>query len=373
MPGPSLSFDPQYVDFVIAAWQRRDLMPCQIVDLQRLAAEHAERVFTEWSMMGLAKQQVNAAAIKSAIALLKSLKLLKQTSIGPRDARLIQLTTTPVGRELLAEKPEASNVRVGLVSLLIQQSPALKRLLTTLDNAGPLSRPVASPLPGTPSKGATFNRSVLDGLTHYASRLRLPSQPSAPSAKRPTASQALKAAITQATQRHPVSDIPSLEKLMLLAADLGLLWRDVDQINQALGVESLGTATQVRDGATIPNVPRWDDIELRFTATLARVYRQRVDSSGFATIQALRGGIGRELRLSWKAVDGLLCSARDHGERGESTLLLQFEPNDDLLYVKGRQPLIWQRNAFDFVEVQHIADAAPFPSTASSGREPSSI
>lgn len=373
MPGPSLSFDPQYVDFVIAAWQRRDLMPCPLVDLQRLAAEHAERVFTECSMMGLAKQQVNAAGIKSAIALLKSLKLLKQTSKGLQDARVIQLTTTPVGRELLAEKPAASNIRVGLVSLLIQQSPVLKRLLTTLDYAGPLSRPVASPLPGTPSKGAMFNRSVLDGLAHYASRLPQPSQPSAATTKKPTASQALKAAATQATERHPVSGIPSLEKVLLLAADLGLLWRDVDKINQALGVESLGTATQVREAATIPNVPRWGDIESRFTTSLARVYRQRVDSSGFATIQALRGGIGRELRLSWKVVDALLCSARDQSERGESTLLLQFEPNDDLLYAKGRQPLIWQRTAFDFVEVQHIADAATFPSAVSSGREPSSI
>jgi hypothetical protein len=218
-----------------------------------------------------------------------------------------------------------------------------------------------------------FNRSMLEGLARYASRLPLSSQPSPATVVRQTASQALKAAATQATRRHSVGGIPSLEKLLLLAADLGLLWRDVDQINQALGVESFGTATQVRDGATIPNVPRWEDIEVRFTATLTRVYRQRVDSSGFATIQALRGGIGRELHLSWKVVDALLCSARDHGERGESTFLLQFEPNDDLLYAKGRQPLIWQRTAFDFIEVRQIAGSATFPSTASSGWKPSSI
>jgi hypothetical protein len=370
--GPALSFDPNYVDFTVSAWQRYDLQPMTLVELQRLAAEQADHVFTEWSMMGMAEQHANEKSIKAAMSLLKSLKLLKQTNSGSRDARVTSIAPTPLGREILAEKPSVGNIYVGLVGLLVQQSPQLHTLLDLLEKHGPLSRPVASPVPGTPSKGTSFNRAVLDGLAHYSSQMAshmsmsdaLPGR----ATSRQTATQKLKQVATEATQRHPTSVLPSLEKLWLLAADLGVVWKDVKQINQSLGIESIGPATQSHNGTDLPNIPRWEDICKRFTDVLLRVYLERVDSSGFVTIQALRGGIGRELHLSWKVVDCFLGLARDQGDQGQGSLTLQFEPNDDLLYAAGRQPLIWQGTAFDFVEVRRVPGGAGASSASFSSR-----
>ena len=364
--GPTLSFDPHYVDFLISAWGCQDLTPLALADLQRLTSEYAQQHLDLMTMMGLAEHQVKRPAITSAINLLKSLKLAKQTSSGPKNAKVVTVSVTSLGSEVLNEKPAAGSIRVGLVGLLIDQSPPLRTLLHAFHDHGPLSRPIAHPRSGTPRKGTAFNRALLEGLASYVGTVHsLPPR----SAARKTASQQLAEVSAQVAGRHPVSALPSAAKLVLLAIDLGLLWRDVEQVNSALGIEIIGTAATARDGTIVPLVPDWRESQTRFAETLWQVYLQRVDSSGFATIEALRGGIGRELAISGSVVDAFLCRARDLGDGGDYPLTLQFEPDDDLLYSSERKPLIWQESAFDFVEVhQRVPGTLQTTSLASSGR-----
>lgn len=364
--GPALSFDPLYVDFLISAWGQQGLTPLAPADLQHLTAEYAQRRIDKSTMMGLAERQVKRPAITSAINLLKSLNVIKQTSSGPKNAKVVTITATSLGSEVLREKPAVGSIRIGLVGLLIEQSAPLRALLHHFDEHGPLSRPIAHPKPGTPRKGAAFNRALLEGLAEYVGTL--PSPLARTSAKQ-TASQWLKEMVTAVPAHHPVAALPAADKLVSLAIDLGLLWRDVEQLNQALGIETIGSAASTRDGATVPHVPSWHDSEARFAETLWKVYLQRVDSSGFITIEALRGGIGSDLRICAAVVDAFLCRARDLGDHGEFPFVLQFEPDDDLLYSANRNPLIWQERAFDFVEVhQRVPGTLQSIGLASSGR-----
>lgn len=363
--GPALSFDPQYVNFVISAWGTQDFAPVVVADLQRLALAHADRVFTQLNVIGLAPQEAKPAAVKSAISLINALKLAKQTSSGTRSARIAKISATPLGREILPEGPQAGTIRVRFVGHLVTSSPSLSSLLASLEKRGPLSRPIAHPLPGTPTKGAAFNRGILEGLTHYYEQEGRAAEPAGPSSARRSPAQELKAVALQATQRHPAGATPSAEKVIALAAELGLLWRDIEPINQSLGVESIGSAATAHDGTLIPRVPLWQSAAAQFQETLWRVYRQRVDSSGLTTIASLRGGIGRALGVSAPVVDAFLCLTREAGERGESSLTLQFEPNDEVLYTRNRQPLIWQDTAFDFIEVQRSHETLPAASNLS--------
>jgi hypothetical protein len=357
--GPALGFDPQYVDFVISAWRQQGFPTLSADELQRIALERAKQVFTEQTMMGLVERQAKLSAAKAAIALLKALKLVKQISSGSGSARIVRVETTPLGQEIFGEEPTAGNIRLRLVGLLVKNSPPVTAVLRSFEKDGPLSRPVANPLPGTPRKGAAFNRGVEEGLAQYESQGSEYGHRSAHTGVRQTATQRLKAAGVEATNRHPVSQIPSFEKVVMLAVELGLLWTDVQPINQAIGVESIGLAAVSRDGAFIPNVPSWKEIGVRFQETLRRVYLARVDSSGLTTIATLRGGIGRELGLSAAAVDAYLRLTREAGDRGECQFTLQFEPNDDLLYAADRHPLIWHGTAFDFVELHVRQGASP--------------
>lgn len=363
--GPSLSFDPQYVNFVIVAWQGQEFQPLTLEQLQRRALERAEQVFSGLTMMGLAERQAKPAAVKAAIALLKALMLVKQTSSGPRDARIARVELTPLGEEILREEPAAGGIRVGLVNLLTKTSPPLMKVLTSLEHDGPLSRPIAYPAPGAPRKGAAFNKAVLQGLAQLERDSNVPAAPPAQASTRQTASQTLKVAATQTTRRHPAGQTPVFDKIAILAADIGLLWRDVTPVNEALGIETIGSATQRREEVYTPYIPQWEAIRQKFEASVQRTYSARVDTSGFVTIGALRGGIGRELALSTPVVDTFLNLARDAADRGEGPFTLQFEPDDDLLYAADRKPLIWEGAAFDFIEVQARQRA-----TSSSDRAP---
>jgi hypothetical protein len=350
--GPSLSFDPQYVDFVIVAWQRQAFQPLSFEELQRLALERAEQVFSELTMIGLAERQATPAAVKAAIALLKALMLVKQMSSGPSGARIARVEITPLGVEILSEEPAVGGIRVGLVTLLTKTSPSLAKVISSLEHDGPLSRPIAYPAPGAPRKGAAFNKAVLQGLAQMEHDSSVPAAPPAQASTRQTASQTLKLAATQATRHHPASQTPSFDKIVALASDLGLLWRDVTPVNEALGIEIIGSATVRREDVYTPNIPQWEAIWPNFQVVLERTYTARVDNSGFVTIGAVRGGIGRELALSAPVVDAFLGRTRDAADRGECPFTLQFEPDDDLLYAANRKPLIWEGSAFDFVELQ---------------------
>jgi hypothetical protein len=210
---------------------------------------------------------------------------------------------------------------------------------------------------------------VIEGLVHFGSRGSASLEGAGRTPARQTAAQQLKAASAAATGQHPASRIPAFDKAVALAADLGLLWRDVEPINQALGVESIGSAAHPHAGTLIPNVLTWQESAPRFQETLWRVYRHRVDSSGFVTIASVRGGVGRELRLSAPVVDSFLCLTREAGERGDAPVTIEFEPNDDLLYAADRRPLIWRDSAFDFVEVHRSPDAVPTSSRSSARRQ----
>jgi hypothetical protein len=335
-------------------------------ELQSAVAEYAEHVFTHLNMIGLAKRQANPRAIQAAVALFKSLKLIKQTNSGTRNAHVVQMNVTPLGHEILGEEPAVANIRIGLVSLLVKSSPTLTTLLRSLAEIGPLSRPVANPLPGTPTKGATFNRTLLEGMAEYQSQEWAVTEVTVRTTTKQPASMTLKAMAAQATQRHPASVIPSFDKVITLAADLGLLWRDVKQINQAFGVESIGSAASEDDGVLIPNIPDWQVSAETFQEVLWNVYLQQVNSSGLTTIRTLRGGIGRELCISDAVVDAFLCLTHEAGDRGDCPFTLQFEPNDDLLYAASRRPLICQETAFDFIEVHRSPESLPIngsPST----------
>src|SRR5262249_8324680 len=148
-------------------WQQKDLTSLQLSDLQHLAAEYAQQVYDKSTLMGLGERQVKHPAINSAMTLLKSLKLVKQTSSGPRNVTVVKVSVTSLGSEILREKPEVGSIRIGLVGLLVDQSSPLRALLHAINEHGPISRPTASPRPGTPRKGAAFNRSLIEGLDQY--------------------------------------------------------------------------------------------------------------------------------------------------------------------------------------------------------------
>src|SRR5713101_8931205 len=99
--GPALTFDPRYVEFVIHAWQERGLVPLTATDLAEVASTHAERSLSELNAMGLHEEHVSATQIGRAINLLKSLKLAKPVTVGPKEARVAKLAPTPLGQRLL--------------------------------------------------------------------------------------------------------------------------------------------------------------------------------------------------------------------------------------------------------------------------------
>jgi hypothetical protein len=354
--GPSLNIDPRYLDFAISVWRQEDFASLPLAEFEANVAERASVALNEFNLMGLAKEQVKPSLVKSAITLFKSMKLAKSVPVGPRDVRATQLAITPLGREVLSEPPAIGGIHRYLVSILVSVSPPLAALLKYLNDYGPLSRPISSPIPGTPRKGAAYNRALLAGLVEYSDRVggfgTQQHMHPASGRQKQTASQRLKEAITEATKRHPVSTIAGVEKIIPLAAALGLLWIDRVQVNEALGIESVGTATTQQDGAVFPNAPDWRTMSAQFTELLLNTHFTRMYGSGFSSIDALRGGVGRVLRLSPPVVDALICRARVAGDRGESPVRLQFEANDDLSYTPGRRPLIWENTAFDFVEVR---------------------
>ena len=103
--GPSLNFDPRYVDFTISAWREQDFAALPVEDLRRAAAKYGDQVFGHLNMIGLAEEHVKLPQFASALALLKSLKLVKETKVGPKDAKVAMISATPLGSDALQEDP----------------------------------------------------------------------------------------------------------------------------------------------------------------------------------------------------------------------------------------------------------------------------
>ena len=135
------------------------------------ATARAEDAFDKLTSMGLRSESASSTKTKGIVTLLKSLKLIKQTTTGPKGAKIAMLQMTPSGRVVLPESPGTGGIRVGLVRQLVAQSSTLSALLGALDEQGPLRRPVLSRQPGAPSRGAPYVQAIEDGVAQFWSTL----------------------------------------------------------------------------------------------------------------------------------------------------------------------------------------------------------
>jgi hypothetical protein len=357
--GPALTFDPRYVEFVVHAWQERGLAPLTATDLAEVASTHAERSLSELNAMGLHEEHVSATQISRAINLLKSLKLAKQVTVGPREARVAKLAPTPLGQMLLREAPVASAIRPDLVRHLVASSPELTTLLRALDQDGPVIIPVLSAEPGAPRRGVAYTTAVEEGLAQYWT-LSAPSRrnggshalSAAVGRKKPTPAQLMKEAQADAVKQHAAAQVKPFDTAIALASALGLVWEDLQQANAVVAARSIGSAAVETDGGYAPNVPEWDQAGGRFIDALIHAHAARADGSGFAPIEALRGALGSSLHIAPSVTDAFLRKAREEGDRGKVPVHLYFVENEDRMYARDRHPLLWQGHAFDFIEVK---------------------
>jgi hypothetical protein len=363
--GPALTFDPRYVNFVIEAWQKHGLATMESDDLITAAVEHAEAALIRLNEMGLLEEDVSQSEISKAIALFKALKLLKQTKTGPRNAQVTKVSVTPDGRDMLGEQPVIGGVRPRLASLLVSKNPELTLLLRALEEHGPLVQPVLSLIVGAPRKGRPYAEAIEQGLEKFwaqgtPARMHSTNETNGmPRTRRATARQLLDVAKAEALARHPAGALRQLDKVVPLVRALGLLWTDTQQLNEVIAAQYVGSAASQDAGTYVPSTPTWASIRSRFIDELVRAHTAQENGSGFATIESLRGAIGRALHLAPSVVDDLICAAREAGERREVPVSLHFEPSEDLLYHRDRHPIIWLDRAFDFVEVTPLEPEVP--------------
>jgi hypothetical protein len=350
----ALTFDPMYVSLALEVWRERVISSIRRSDFESLTTEHAESYFEARTAMGCHEETVSPTKISRALTLLKSLQLVKQMAIGPRDARETWIEATPNGEAVLQEQPTAGGLRPLLAEAIVAQSPDLRLVLRAVQEGGPFTQPVLQFQPGAPRRGATYSQAVADGIATYQARYdgSRSGHGGLPETRRPSAAQLLKSAQTAAGQHHPAGKARSLEALVSLATGLGLLWTDNNQVNSVISARQIGLAARERQQSYSPTVPNWKVNREKYVEALTVAHMERSDSTGFAPIGALRGAMGRTLALSPAAVDYVLVSARDAGDRGEIPISLHFEPNEDLLYSPQRDPLIWRDHAYDFVEAR---------------------
>ncbi len=187
----TLNFDPRYVEFLIQAWLARDLAPIDLDVLIAATTRQAQESFTALNAMGLREEVASADEVKRAIALLKSLELLKQKTVTPKPpkqpkrgappevqsmavsvARPYTLVTViPEARNLLTQPWATGGLRPGLVRRIVAFSPQLTALLQVLYEYGPIVRPLRSLTPFAPTRGAAYTRAVEDGLDAYWTRV----------------------------------------------------------------------------------------------------------------------------------------------------------------------------------------------------------
>ena len=152
-------------------------------------------------------------------------------------------------------------------------------------------------------------------------------------------------------QAHPAGTLKQLDKAIAISLAFGLLWVDIAQVNEVIGIKSVGLAATRTARGYCSNILSWPSDSGKFISALISAVSTRANGSGFATIQEVRGAIGRKLDLSPVAVDALLREARDAGDRHEIPIELHFEPDEDQLYAIHRDPLVWREGAFEFITV----------------------
>lgn len=352
--GPALTFDARYVLAAIDAWRARDLAPITPLDLERETVHLLHERFTAWTIMGMREQPVSPSAVTKAVGVLTALKLAKKSTKGKGEARVIILTTTTEGSNLLADEPIGGALYPRFAACLSSANPDLANLLQLLAVHGPLSQPVLHPTATAPRRGPDYQAAITEGLREYrrtTPAITTPPIAFEPANAKPTPPQRLKAAQTWANQVHPAGAVKQLDKVVAIGLAFGLLWVDVTQVNEVIGAKSIGLAATLMANGYRPNYLSWPGDSGAFLLALIKAVTARDNGSGFATIQEVRGTIGRQLQLSPIAVDVLLREARDAGDRHEIPIELHFEPDEDQLYAVQRDPLIWRNAAFEFVAV----------------------
>jgi hypothetical protein len=358
----SLTFDTRYVFFALDVWRRHRFTSVRRDELEALIGDYARDFFVTRTSVGCHEETVAAKKIAQALNLLRTLQSLKQTTSGPKGARAVWLTATPTGDAVLNEQPVAGGLRPHLAQVIVASSPGLQSFLHLLQVHGPFTQPVLHLEPGAPRRGAAYVQAVADGIAAYQAQAQdmdaehAPTPQRGSAAKKPTAAQLIKSAQLRARQQHLAGGLQSLDTVVSTCLGLGLMWTDLGQINEVLAARQMGSASIAHRDSYAPHVPSWDSSRVRYIDALRTAHAARADATGYTPIGALRGALGRTLALSPAAVDYVLVSARDAGDRGEIPISLHFEPNEDLLYSLERDPLIWRDHAYDFVEVRTVLD-----------------
>ena len=355
MPSLALTFDPRYVTAVLDVWRRRELVPTSVPDLERETTSLLRQRFTEWNEMGMREERVTTAAITKAIGVLTSLRLARKTTKGKGEMRVAMLMPALEGREILSEAPVGQVLYPRFAERLSNAPSDLHKLIELLVQHGPYSQPVLHLLPEAPYRGAVHKALVEEGLREYRNQMqdtvKKPLVTYEPTNAKPTPAQRLKAAQAWAAQAHPVGSLRSLDKAVTIGLAFGLLWADVAPVNEVIGARIVGLAATESDAGYCPNILNWSHDSGIFIQALISAIAARANGSGFATIQEVRGAIGRKLSLSPASVDALLREARDAGDRHEIPIELHFEPDEDQLYTSQRDPLVWRHEAFEFITV----------------------
>jgi hypothetical protein len=358
--GPALTFDPRYVTAAIDTWRTGDLAPIAPPDLERETARLMRERFIAWNIMGMHKQTVSAPAVTKAIGVFTALKLAKKTTKGSGEARATMLTTTAEGREILTDEPIGGALYPRFAECLSSASADISSLLDLLAVHGPLTQPILHLLPEAPRRGAAYQAAIKEGLLDFRRQatttiITTPHITYEPANPRATPPQRIKAAQAWAAQTHPAGALKQLDKAVAISLAFGLLWVDVAQVNEVIGAKSVGLAAKKTARGYRPNIVSWPGDSGKLIPALISAVSTRANGSGFATIQEVRGALGRKLHLSPAAVDALLREVRDAGDRHEIPIELHFEPDEDQLAAIQRDPLIWREEAFEFITVLHTS------------------
>jgi hypothetical protein len=354
-PGPALTFDPRYVTAAIDAWRALNLAPIALLELERQTARLMRERFIAWNVMGIREQSVSTPAVTKALGVFTALKLAKKTTRGSGEGRVALLMPTAQGFEVLREDPTGGVLYPRFTECLSNASATIQNLLDLLAESGPFTQPIIQIIPGAPRRGAAYQVAIKEGLDKYlrqaTNAVTMPRIPYEPDSPKATPAQRLKAAQGWAMQAHPTGTLSQLDKVIAIGLAFGLLWIDVVQVNEVIGAKSIGPAAIGTGRGYRPNILNWPSDSGKFIPALTSAVATRANGSGFATIQEVRGALGRKLHLSPPAVDVLLREARDAGDRHEIPIELHFEPDEDQLYALQRDPLIWRDEAFEFVTV----------------------
>ena len=353
--GLALTFDTRYVTAVVDAWRAQGLAPITLAELERQTAELLRQRFIARTIMGMREEIVSLPAVTKALGVLTAVKLAKKATRGSGEARVALLTPTAQGFEVLREEPVGGVLYPRFAECVSAASGTIRTLLDLLTEHGPLNLPVLQLTPEAPRRGAHYQIAVKDGLDAFRSQttpvapdLYVPYDLVRPNA---TPAQRLKAARSWALQAHPAGSLNQLDKAITISLNLGLVWTDLAQVNEVIAAKSIGLAATKGASGYRPHILSWPADSTAFVKALMDAVSERANGSGFATIQEVRGALGRQLQLSPVAVDVLLREARDAGDRHEIPIELHFEPDEDQLYAQQRDPLIWREEAFEFITV----------------------